>query len=577
MPSLSSVLVPRVQAGLVAAFGPELAGADPVLRPSRFADIQVNAPLALAKRLGLPPREVATRLVAALDLADVCDGVEVSGPGFINLTASAEWVTRSARELAADPGDGLVAERPQTIVIDYSAPNVAKEMHVGHLRTTVVGDALARTFEALGHRVVRQNHVGDWGTPFGMLIEHLRDVGRDSDEAALLTRDPNAFYQHARAKFEADAAFAVRARERVVALQGGDDETLQTWRELVDASARYFNRVYTMLDITLRDEHLAGESRYNDDLAQVCQELEADGLARISDGALCAFPKGFTGRDGGPMAMIVRKSDGGYGYATSDLATVRYRVRTLGADRILYVVGVTQSQHLAMVFETAREAGWLPETTTTEHVQIGSVLGADGKMFKTRSGDSVPLISLVEEAVTRAGSVLADLRPDLDPEQARLIGWQIGIGAVKYADLSVAHDSEYTFDFDRMLALTGNTGPYLQYAVARIRSMFRKAGVDAAEADGLITIVEPAERELGLLLGEFGSIVTGVARDCEPHKLCGYLFDVAQAFSTFYESCPVLAAGSPEVRASRLALSALTMRVLVRGLDLLGLQAPEQM
>ncbi len=576
MPSLTSVLVPRLQAALGAAFGSEYSQADPVLRPSKFADLQVNAALALAKQLRLPPREVAARLVAALDVSDVCSGVEISGPGFVNLTASPAWVAGAVSELSADPAVGIVAERPQTIVIDYSAPNVAKEMHVGHLRTTVVGDALVRTEQALGHTVIRQNHIGDWGTPFGMLIEHLRDVGRDSAEAELLRSDPNAFYQHARAKFESDPEFAIRARARVVALQGGDEATLDVWRELVAASAVYFNRIYRMLDVTLTDEHLAGESRYNDQLAAVCDELEADGLARISEGALCAFPPGFTGRDGGPMAMIIRKSDGGYGYATTDLATVRYRVDTLGADRILYVIGAPQSLHLQMVYATARQAGWLPDRVSAEHIQIGSVLGADGKMFKTRSGDSVRLMTLLEEAVARARGVLADLRPDLAGEAAERIAWQIGIGAVKYADLSVAHDSEYTFDFDRMLALTGNTGPYLQYAVARIRSMCRKADLAPSALTGPITVTEPAERDLGLLLGSFGDVVAEVGRECAPHKLCGYLFDVAQAFSTFYETCPVLSAAD-DVRRSRLTLSAVTERVLVRGLDLLGLQAPEQM
>ncbi|MFV0460972.1 MAG: arginine--tRNA ligase [Actinomycetales bacterium] len=580
MPSLTAVLVPRLQAGLAAAFGPEYADADPVLRPSRFADVQVNAPMALAKRLGSSPRDIAARLVEVLDVDDVCDLVEVSGPGFINLRASQAWLSGVVTEQAGDPRAGLADEPARTVVVDYSAPNVAKEMHVGHLRTTVVGDALVRILEALGHNVIRQNHIGDWGTPFGMLIELLLDVGRDSDTAALLTSDPNAFYQQARTRFDTEPAFADAARARVVLLQAGDPDTLAIWRELVDASAVYFNRIYSMLDVTLRDEHLAGESRYNDDLAQVCAELEAKGLARISDGALCAFPQGFTGRDGGPMAMIVRKSDGGYGYATSDLATVRYRVRELGADRMLYVVGVTQSLHLEMVWQTAREAGWLPHDVEVTHVQIGSVLGADGKMFKTRSGDSVRLMDLLDEAVQRARTVLAELRPDLHGDAADTIAWQIGIGAVKYADLSVAHNSEYTFDFDRMLALTGNTGPYLQYAVARIRSIYRKAGlsapVDPASLDGPISVAEPAERALALRLSTYGDVVSEVAAECTPHKLCGYLFDLAQEVSTFYETCPVLRA-EPAERASRLALLGLVERVLVQALDLLGLQAPEQM
>ncbi len=484
-------------------------------------------------------------------------------------------MSTNASEQAADPRTGLPAPGSQRIVIDYSAPNVAKEMHVGHLRTTIVGDALARILQTLGHTVIRQNHIGDWGTPFGMLIEHLLDVGDDSEQAKLLQTDPNTFYQQARSKFDSDPAFAERSRNRVVALQAGDARTLALWEDLLASSRVYFNRIYSTLGVTLTDADLAGESTYNPDLPQVCAELEAAGLARISEGALCAFPAGFTGRDDQPMAMIVRKSDGGYGYATTDLATIRHRVSKLGADRILYVVGATQALHLQMVFATAREAGWLPADVEVEHVQIGSVLGADNKMLKTRSGDSVKLMDLLTGAIERAGAVLAQLRPELPEQQAQIIAAQIGIGAVKYADLSVAHDSGYTFDFDRMLALTGNTGPYLQYAVARIRSMFRRAGEDP-EAARTITVTESAERDLALLLASFGDVVTTVAEESAPHKLCNYLYEVATAFSTFYENCPVLKAAG-DVRESRLSLSALTMRVLVTGLDLLGVQAPEQM
>lgn len=567
---------------MAAAFGPEYADADPVLRASKFADVQINAPLALGKRLGQSPRETAERIVAHLDIDDVCEQAQISGPGFINLTASPSWVAANANELAGDERLGLPTLPAQTVVIDYSAPNVAKEMHVGHLRTTIVGDALARTLAALGHNVIRQNHIGDWGTPFGMLIEHLVDVGDSADEVALLQTDPNSFYQRARSKFDSDESFARRARTRVVALQRGDEDTLRLWRGLLESSKVYFNRIYSTLGVTLTDGDLAGESTYNADLPAVCDELEDKGLARMSAGALCAFPAGFTGRDDQPMAMIVRKTGGGYGYATTDLATIRRRVGTLHADRILYVIGSPQSLHLQMVFATARAAGWLPETVAVEHVQIGNVLGADGKILKTRSGDSVRLMDLLEESVRRAQSVLAALRPELERQTAEVIAEQIGIGAVKYADLSVAHDSEYTFDFDRMLALNGNTGPYLQYAVARIRSIFRRAGqepvpVGQQAQPRRIEIVEPAERDLALLLAEFGDVVATVGGDCVPHRLCNYLYDLATAFSTFYEQCPVLKAPTDQARESRLGLSALTMRVLVTGLGLLGVDAPEQM
>ncbi len=580
MLSPESVLAPLVSAAIERAFGPELRGADPVLRPSQYADVQVNAALALAKRLGLAPREVAARIVEHLDVDTICETVEVSGPGFLNLTLRDSWVAAQVDALAADPRLGVPLQEPQTIPIDYSAPNVAKEMHVGHLRTTVVGDTLARTLEHLGHRVVRQNHIGDWGTPFGMLIEHLLDVGDDSPEAHLVETDPNAFYQAARAKFDGDEAFATRARARVVALQAGDPATLEVWRRLVGLSTVYFNTIYHRLGITLTDADLAGESTYNDDLAAVCDELVEAGLAVESEGALCVFLDGYTGREGKPQPLIVRKSDGGYGYATSDLATVRRRVRTLGADRMLYVVGAPQALHLEMVWATARKAGWLPDDVEVVHVRIGNVLGEDRKILRTRSGAPLRLMALLDEAVAAARAVLDEQQPPLDEATRDTVAPQVAMAAVKYADLSVAHDSEYVFDLERMVAPTGNTGPYLQYAAARIHSIFRTAGL-SPDADSVaaapIDVVEPAERVLALALLELGPVVADVGRHLEPHRLCGYLSSLAQAFSQFYEHCPVLKADDDRVRASRLALSATTLRVLVTGLDLLGIESPERM
>lgn len=571
------VLTQRVQSAIGAAFGSEYADTDPVIRPSQFADYQANAALALAKNLGRKPRDVAADIVAHLEASDVCSGVEISGPGFVNLTLDEGWIAERAQEVLADPRLGVPHQERQNIPIDYSAPNVAKEMHVGHLRTTVVGDALARVLEALGHNVVRQNHIGDWGTPFGMLIEHLLDVGEHSAEADLLATDPNAFYQAAKGKFDSSPEFTKRARERVVELQSGDSETLRLWRELVDLSKSYFNRIYAKLGVTLTDADLAGESMYNDMLPAICEELESTGVAELSDGALCVFLEGYTGRDGSPLPLIVRKSDGGYGYGTTDLATVKYRVETLHADRIIYVVGAPQSLHLRMVWDTARAAGWLPENVEPVHVQIGNVLGEDGKILRTRSGQPIRLMALLEEAVERATSVIAESRPDLDEESRAAIARDVGIGAVKYADLSVSHDAEYMFDFDRMLALHGNTGPYLQYAAARIRSIFRKGGLEPEEATGPIRLGEPAERELALALLGFGPAVRQVGDTLEPHHLCGYLFDLAQAFTSFYERCPVLKPDDPTVRDSRLALTAATLHTLVRGLDLLGVRAPDRM
>ncbi|MDP9982243.1 arginyl-tRNA synthetase [Pseudarthrobacter oxydans] len=629
------MVVPRVQAAIASAFGEEYRETDPVVRPSQFADIQINAAMALAKKVGMAPRDAAARIVEALDLDGICTAVEISGPGFINLTFDGTWIEELLN--AASPGaPALPAAEAQRVVVDYSSPNVAKEMHVGHLRTTVVGDSLVKVLEALGDTVIRQNHIGDWGTPFGMLIEHWLEIGEDSPEAALLVDDPSAFYQAARAKFDASATdedgFATRARQRVVALQSGDEETFAVWQRLVAQSKRYFNAIYSMLGISLTDDHIAGESSYDAHLAQLCQELEERGIARISDGALCTFPAGFTGRDGEPMPLIIRKSDGGYGYGTTDLATIRYRVRELEANRVLYVVGAPQNMHLRMVMATAREAGWLPDTVEAVHVQIGNVLGEDGKILKSRSGAPVKLMALLEEAVDRARAVIDASRPELTEAERAVTARQVGIGAVKYADLSVGHDTEYVFDFDRMLALSGNTGPYVQYAAARIRSILRKAGVlerytavEAARIDGgtpgtsagtridggtaattagtvidggtaattgvaetagtdsdggipatPIAVVEPAERALALHLLEYGATLHKVREALEPHRLCTYLFELAQLFTAFYDQCPVLKS-EDSVRESRLALCALVLHRLSEGLDLLGIETPENM
>ncbi|WP_371782431.1 arginine--tRNA ligase [Streptosporangium subroseum] len=575
------VLTERVQQALAAAFGTEYADADPLIRPSQFADYQANVAMSLSKRLRRAPREVAQ------EIADHLTGgagderfpgtVEVSGPGFLNLTLSDDWIAAQASEILADPRHGVApSASPQIVVIDYSAPNAAKEMHVGHLRTTIVGDALARVHEHLGNKVIRQNHLGDWGTPFGMLIEHLLDIGEETAVAQLEAGEGNAYYQAARAKFDGDPEFNKRARTRVVTLQSEEPETMRLWHIFMDATVRYFNKVYTQLGVTLTNDDIAGESMYNAMLAQVCDELQERGIAVVSDGALCVFPPGYTGREGQPLPFMIRKSDGGYGYATTDMATIRYRVQDLKADRILYVIGVTQAMHMSMLFDSARIAGWLPDHVRAEHVQIGSVLGSDGKMFKTRSGASIKLLDLLDEAETRAAAAIQD-REYGEAERTE-IAHAVGMGAVKYADLSVSHDSEYVFDFDRMLALTGNTGPYLQYAQARIRSIFRRGGVDPSETTGPIVLGHPAERALALQLLGFGAAVEEMAEGSTPHKLAAYLFDTASAFTTFFENCPVLKDDvDPATRASRLALCALTLDVLKTGLDLLGVPVPERM
>jgi arginyl-tRNA synthetase len=565
------------EAALAAAFGAEHASADPALRRSNHADYQANVAMSLGKRLGKPPREIAASIVQHLRADDLLAKVEIAGPGFLNLHLRDEYLSR---ELDATAREGLLgvtpAAAPETVVIDYSSPNVAKEMHVGHLRSTILGDALARVLEALGHRVIRQNHLGDWGTPFGMLIEHLLDLGGGQPPSAdFSVGDLDAFYREARAKFDASEAFADRSRRRVVLLQGGDEATLALWRRLVEESTRYFGAVYARLGITLKDADIAAESKYNAMLPAVLAELEQKGLARESDGALCVFPAGFKGKDDAPLPLIARKQDGGYGYATTDLAAIRHRLGTLGATRVLYVVGSPQSQHLAMIAQAAREAGWLAPPARAEHVAFGSVLGPDKKPFKTRSGETVKLMSLLEEAEARAAKVVRDKNPDLGDEGAGAISRAVGIGAIKYADLSSDRIKDYVFDWSRMLAFEGNTAPYLMYAHARVRSIFRKA--DAPSSTSPILVRAPAERTLALELLRFGSVLHEVAASLEPHRLTGYLYDLAGAYTSFYESCPVLKADSDEARASRLALSDLTARILARGLSLLGIEAPDRM
>ncbi|WP_437545969.1 arginine--tRNA ligase [Sorangium sp. So ce367] len=570
-------LARALQAAITAAFGAEHAAVDPSLRRSTHADYQANAAMALGKRIGKPPREVAAAIVAALQLDGICRKVEIAGPGFVNLTLEDAYLTRELAETAGGGRLGIApAAEPETVIVDYSGPNAAKEMHVGHLRSTIIGDALARVLEALGHRVIRQNHLGDWGTPFGMLIEHMLDLGEAAASQELSVGDLDAFYRQARAKFDGDPAFAERSRRRVVRLQGGDEQTLALWRQLVRESTRYFESVYRRLGVTLTDADFAGESFYNPMLPDVIEELGRKGLARESEGALCVFPAGFTGKGGEPLPLIVRKQDGGYGYATTDLAAIRHRLTTVGARRIVYVVGAPQSQHFAMVFATAREAGWLAPPARAEHVAFGSVLGADKKMFKTRSGDTVKLSDLLDEATERASKVVREKNPELDAEAADAVARAVGVGAVKYADLSSDRIKDYVFDWDRMLAFEGNTAPYLMYAHARIRSIFRKAGVESPREAGIV-LSEPAERALALELLRFGAVLEDVAATLEPHRLCGYLFELAGSFTSFYERCPVLRAESDDVRRSRLALCDLTAEVLAKGLGLLGIEAPERM
>jgi arginyl-tRNA synthetase len=571
-----------------AAIGVDPATIQPAVRRSDFADYQADLAMGLAKQLGQPPREVAEQLVSTGELNDLCAEVAVAGPGFLNLTLADDALSERLLAAAGDERLGVAThEPPRRVVVDYSAPNVAKEMHVGHLRSTVIGDALVRLLGFLGHEVIGQNHVGDWGTPFGMLIEQLIEDGEQATAQRLSVGELGSFYQRANERFTTDDDFAERARQRVVALHAGDDDTQRRWRLLVDASERYFSRVYDELEVLLTPDDLAPESRYNPDLPQVVADLEALGLAVESEGALCVYPDGFPGRDDRPLPLIVRKRDGGYGYATTDLAAVRYRTTELGADWLIYVVGAPQAQHLAMVFQAAREARWLGDDVRVDHAAFGSVLGEDGKMLRTRSGRPIRLAELLDEAVDRARTLIEEKDPDLPSEARAELARAVGIGAVKYADLSSDRLKDYTFSWDRMLSLQGNTAPYLQYAHTRIRSILRRAGFDGAEVVGTseggsppatrVHVGAPAERALALQLLGFGATLGQAAELLQPHRICTYLFDLASAFTTFYEACPVLKAGSEELVASRLTLCALTGRTLATGLDLLGIRAPERM
>jgi arginyl-tRNA synthetase len=574
MTDLEGIVNARLAAAFQAVTGEPT---DPVVRRSRRAHFQSDGALAAARRLGRNPRELAGEVVAQAQLADLAGAVEVAGPGFINITIADEPLGRMLAEVAADERLGVAAaEQPERVVVDYSAPNAAKEMHVGHLRSTIIGDAAVRLLEWLGHTVLRENHLGDWGTPFGMLVEHLLDLGEQEGAHELSVGDLDGFYKAARAKFDADETFQERSRARVVLLQRGDATTNRLWRVLVEESQKYFLAVYGRLGVRLTDADFRGESFYNDLLDDVVEELDRLGLLRESDGAQCVFPVGFTNRDGQPLPLIVRKRDGGYGYAATDLATIRHRIADEKATRLLYVVGAPQRQHLEMVFAAARGAGWLAPPARAEHLAFGHILGPDGKSLRSRAGGSVKLADLLDEAITRSAAVVAEKSPGLDADIQAQVARAVGIGAVKYADLSSDFGKDYVFDWSRMLALDGNTGPYLQYAHARVCSIFRRGDLTPPVGVDSVAVTETAERELAIELLGFATVLSQVAETLEFHKLTGYLYTLASTFTTFYEKCPVLRADEPS-RTNRLVLCDLTARTLARGLDLLGIGAPQRM
>ena len=544
MLSLPAVLSARVEA---------VAGIDPELRPAtrpQFGHYQSNVALRLAKAQGRPPREVAADLVEQIDLADLCEPLEIAGPGFINFRIRAEVLARVAGEVLDDPHAGVnTTDHPKRVVIDNSAPNAAKQMHVGHLRSTIIGDCFTRVLRATGHTVIPQNHIGDWGRQFGMMVEQLIDEGVDASTLDLAGAED--LYKRANAHLKESQEFAGRARDRVVALQAGDPETRRIWQQIIDISLAGFNATYARMNVLLTDDDVAGESIYNDDLPVVAADLEERGIAVVDDGALVVFVDGF------PAPAMIRNSQGGYGYDCTDLAAVRHRVGELDADRLIYVVGSPQQFHFDLIFAVSRKAGYLPPQVSAEFVGFGQVLGADGKKSSTREGTAVTLNSLLDAAEAEAAPSIA-------------------LAAIKYADLSSGLQKDYAFDVERMVATTGDTGPYLQYAHARVTQILRKAAAEGYAAGPITVLTEPEEQTLALLLSRFGEIVDSVADTLQPHRLCGYLYELAGALSVFYERCPVLKSEG-DLRASRLGLCQATKKVIATGLDLLGIEAPERM
>jgi arginyl-tRNA synthetase len=592
------VLEEKISAAMRAATGREDCTA--LVKPAgdaKFGDYQANGVMALAKKLKTNPRQLAERIVGKLEIDDMCEPPEIAGPGFINLRLKGDYLADILLEINADVGRLAVekTEQGKTVVVDFSCPNIAKQMHVGHLRSTIIGDCICRLLEFQGHKVIRQNHVGDWGTQFGMLVQHLLEqalfLKKDTnaktlDEAveAVHVSDLEGFYREAKIQFDADEAFRLQAKKRVVELHNRENEdTLGLWRHIVDESRKHYQPVYDILGVTLKPEDERGESAYNEDLPCVVEELKKAGLAEESEGAVCVFPAGFTNKEGERLPFIVQKSDGAYLYATTDLAAIRYRVGELGAEEIIYVTDSRQKLHFEMLFATARMAGWAGEDVRLEHVMFGSVLGPDGAPLKTRQGETVKLKALLDEAIERARGVVEEKNPELSEEKKSRIAEAVGIGAVKYADYSNNRTSDYVFSFDKMLAMEGNTAPYMQYAYARIKSIERKAvekDVDREKELAQIKCLdlsEAAELDLAKQLIRYGEAIADAAAGCRPNYLTTYLYDLAQKFSSFYNCCPVLGAAESK-RPTRLLLCELTARTIRHGLsELLGIEVVEQM
>lgn len=575
--NIQALLSDKVSQALTAAGAP--ANSEAHLRQSakaQFGDYQANGIMAAAKSLGMPPRQLAEKVLAHLELDGIATKTEIAGPGFINIYLDAEWLAAQTETMLADSKLGVTPAEQQTIVVDYSAPNVAKEMHVGHLRSTIIGDAVVRTLEFLGHNVIRANHVGDWGTQFGMLIAYLEKMENEHANNMALA-DLEAFYRAAKQNYDEDPQFAERARGYVVKLQGGDKYCLDMWRKLVDVTMTQNLMAYKRLNVTLSKDDVMGESLYNSMLPGIVADLKAKGLAVESEGATVVFLDEFKNKEGEPMGVIIQKKDGGYLYTTTDIACAKYRYETLGADRVLYYIDSRQHQHLMQAWTIVRKAGYIPESVSLEHHMFGMMLGKDGKPFKTRSGGTVKLSDLLDEAVERAGNVVRGRSPELEGDELATVINTVGIGSVKYADLSKNRTTDYVFDWDNMLALDGNTAVYMQYAYARIASIFRSAGLEMDKLGGKILLQHEREKALATRLLQFEEALYTVAREGSPHVMCSYLYDVAGLFSGFYQDCSVLKAETEELRQSRLKLAALTAKTLKQGLSTLGIDTVERM
>ncbi|MCT4705968.1 arginine--tRNA ligase [Enterobacteriaceae bacterium H16N7] len=576
--NIQALLSDKVSQALIAAGAP--ADCEPQVRQSakvQFGDYQANGVMSVAKSLGKPPRQVAESVIANLDLTGIASKVEIAGPGFINIFLDPQFLAKNIDAAVSSDRAGVNTVAPQTIVVDYSAPNVAKEMHVGHIRSTIIGDAAVRTLEFLGHKVIRANHVGDWGTQFGMLIAYLEKQQQENAGEMALS-DLEEFYRAAKKHYDEDEAFAERARAYVVKLQGGDEYCRQMWRKLVDITMAQNQKTYDRLNVTLTRDDVMGESLYNPMLPGIVADLKAKGLAVESEGATVVYLDEYKNKDGDPMGVIIQKKDGGYLYTTTDIACAKYRYETLHADRVLYFIDSRQHQHLMQAWTIVRKAGYVPDSVPLEHEMFGMMLGKDGKPFKTRSGGTVKLTDLLDEAMERARTLVGAKNPDMPADELEALAKAVGIGAVKYADLSKSRTTDYIFDWDNMLAFEGNTAPYMQYAYTRVLSVFRKAGIDEAELlKSPVVLTEDREAQLAARLLQFEETLSVVARDGTPHVMCSYLYDVAGLFSGFYEHCPILTADTQEARNSRLKLALLTAKTLKLGLDTLGIQTVERM